>query len=329
VADALIKKYETRKLSLAEFETLATYLMHAGFHATLVDMVSRKLSDGSDIPWGHFAEAMMLSTHGQVSDEVKAALFQGAEENIALNSLARTYVLDEFRPELEIQRNIRKREIQDKAARRKKEWLDQVAILRSQNLLQEEERLLQTLMRFFPGDINIYNLRTNLRERMAQDYINKRTDRPRKEIFFPLFEPIDPESQKILSLIEESMVEALAQAQFLANDFAIAHMLWDNHEAALRLNEQAPDSAMKDWTRAEILLRGRHFLELLDELTILEKKYEEDPETVFAVHYLRAQALWGLEQKQLAIEILEGMVEARPHYRAAHSLLSEWKEDFV
>lgn len=329
VADALIKKYETRKLSLPEFEALATFLMHGGFHASLVDLITRKLEDGSKIPWGHYAEALILATRGNVDLKVKGALFQGAEESIALNSLARTFVLDDFRPELEIQRNMRKREVSEKAARKKKELLDQVAVLRSQNLLQEEDRVLQTLMRFYPGDLEIFHLRANLRERMAQEYINRRTERPRKEIFLPVFEPIDAESQKMLDAIEASMVEALVNAQFLANDFAIAQMLWENHDAALRLVDQGPDSAVKDWTKADLLLRGRRFLELLDELIVLEKKYEEDPETVFSAQYLRAQALWGLEQKQLAIEILEGMVEARPQYRAAHSLLTEWKEDFL
>ncbi len=329
VADHLIKKYESKKLKIDEFEAIATFLMHGGFHASLVDLVSRKLEDGSLIPWGHFAEALFLSAQKDIPLKVKDAIFQGAEETLALPRLARTYFMDDFRPELEIQRGLRKRELTEKAKRRRQELLEQLAVMRSQNLFQEEDKLIQTLMRIHPGDMEIYQLRVDLRERMAQDYINKRSSRPRKEIFFPVFEPIDDETMKLLNAIEESMIEALVGAQFLAPDFAIAHMIWDNHEAALRLIDQAPESAVKDWTKAEILLRSRRFLELLDELVVLEAKYESDPETVFAAHYLRAQALWGLEQKKLAIEILEGMVEARPHYRAAHSLLTEWKEDFL
>ncbi len=329
VADHLIKKYEYRKLSLSEFETLATFLMHGGFHATLVDMITRKLEDGSEIPWGHYAEAMALSAKKEINLEIKGALFQGAEESLALQALARTFVLDDFRPELEIQRNMRRREIAEQAAKRKKELLEQLNLCRSQNLFQEEEQIIQTLMRINPGDRVIIELRSDLRQRMAQEYINKRSANPRREIFFPVFEPIDPETQKLLQEIEASMIEALVQGQLLANDFAIAHMIWDNHDAALRLIERAPDSPLKDWTRAEILLRSRRFIELLDELLVLEKKYDDDPETIFSAHYLRAQALWGLEQKRLAIEILEGMVEARPQYRAAHSLLTEWKEDFL
>jgi hypothetical protein len=329
VADYIIKKYEPRKLSHSEFEAIATFLMHGGFHASLADMITRKLNDGSEIPWGHYAEAVFLAAKKEVGLNVKSSLFQGAEETFALKSLARSYVLDEFRPELEIQRNMRRRELAEKAVKRKKEMLDQLAVLRSQSLFQEEDKMIETLMRINPGDMEIYQLRVELRDRMAQDYINKRIDRPRREIFFPVFEPIDADTQKILDAIEASMHEALTYAQFMASDFAIAQMLWDNHEAALRLIEKAPESTVKDWTRVEILLRSRRFLELLDDLLVLEKKYEADPETVFAAHYLRAQALWGLEQKKLAIEILEGMVVARPHYRAAHSLLTEWKEDFL
>ncbi|MEZ0393054.1 MAG: hypothetical protein ACAH59_12610 [Pseudobdellovibrionaceae bacterium] len=327
-ADALIKKYEKEKLSLSEFEALSTYLLHCGFAGTLSDFISRKLSDGSKIPWGHFAEAIFLSIE-TVSNEIKKALIEGADEKRRMGHLARSHVLDHFDEELIHQRQLRRKKFVEKAERKKKELLSQLEVFRSQGLRKEEDQTLQKLSNLFPGDMKVYQLQMEHRERLAQDYIAKRPDKPRKEIFFPLFEKKDPEEEKILFEIEKSMHEALQSAQSLASDFALAMMIWDFDEGALRLLEKAPESPERDWLKAEVLLRSRRFLELLDELVVLEAKYSEDAETVFAVYYLRAQALWGLEQKKLAIEILEGMIEARPAYRAATSLLREWKEDFL
>lgn len=327
-ADALLKKYEDKKLSLSQFESIATFLLHCGFAATLTDFMIRKLDDGSKIPWGHFAEALFLST-SSVSDEIKRALVEGADDRKGISELARSHYLDSFDEEMIHQRVLRRKRFTEKAAEKKQELIEQLEMLKSQGLRGEEDKAIQKLEKLFPNDNDVHDLRMSLRERLAQDYIAKRPAKPRKEIFFPLFEERDPEEEKTLQEIEKSMQEALKGAQYLAPDFALAQMIWDNPEAALRLLENAPDTPEKDWLKAEVLLRGRRFAELLEELLYLEKKYSHDAETVFAVYYFRAQALWGLEQKQLAIEILEGMVEARPSYRAATSLLREWKEDFV
>jgi len=327
-ADELIKKYENEKLSLSEFEAIAIFLLHCGFAASLTDFIIRKLDDGSKIPWGHFAEALFLSSE-QVNEEIKRAVIEGADENKGMPQLSRSQTLDDFDEELAHQRELRRKKFIERAQKKRKEFEDQIEILKSQGLKGEEDKVIQQLEKLFPGDMDVHHMRLSLRERLAQEYIAKRPRKPRKEIFFPLFEKKDPEEEKILQEIENAMHEALRSGQSLASDFAQAHMIWDNHEAALRLLENAPETPERDWLKAEILLRGRRFAELLNELLVLENKYSDDAETVFAVYYLRAQALWGLEQRQLAIEILEGMIEARPSYRAATSLLREWKEDFV
>jgi hypothetical protein len=133
-------------------------------------------------------------------------------------------------------------------------------------------------------------------------------------------------------LLKDPSEEAVA----LAVDFAVSQLMWDNEDGAIHLLDQVLERLKKnhsketvptDWLRAEILLRGRKFVSLLDHLTWLETAYADDPETVFSVQYLRAQALWGLNQKFVAIEIIEGLLQARPDYRTAHALLDQWKEE--
>ena len=58
----------------------------------------------------------------------------------------------------------------------------------------------------------------------------------------------------------------------------------------------------------------------------LEIKYVDDPETTFAVAYLRAQCLRELGQEAAALETLRSLVRVRPNYRSAHALILEWAD---
>ncbi len=327
-ADALIKKYENKKLKLSDFESLATFLLYSGFYATLTDLILRKLDDGSQIPWGHFADALLLSSD-HVPLDVQKAVLAGARVQRALDHLSRSHSLDELSSELVQQRMLRRQRLKEKIFQKRSELLKELEVLRSQGLKAEEEKVIQRLEKMFPGNADIYKLRVDLRERMAQDFMHKQKQASKTNVLVPAFEVRDSEEEQILVEIEKAMQEALLNSQALAADFALAQLFWENPDSALRILENSSPDEQTDWLRAEVLLRARRFVELLEFLVELEQKYSADAETIFAVHYLRAQALWGLQEKSGAIEILEGMTAARPHYRAAMSLLREWKQDMA
>lgn len=331
-ADALIKKYENEKLSLSEFETIATFLLHSGFCATLTDLIVRKLGDQSKTPWGHFAEALFLSS-ALIEPEVKKAILEGAEEDHALALLSRSRHLDHFEEEIPRQRGLRQQNFKEKSKLQRQDLLQELDVMRSQGLHAEEDKLIEKMNRLFPNDSEILKLRTALKERLALDFIAKRP-RPKHQVFIPQHEPKDAATQEALDQIEKEMTAILEREpelkSWLANDFALAMIVWENFESALRLLAMNTETHYEtDWLRAEALLGGRRHAELLNHLTFLETAYSQDPDNIYAVHYLRAQALWGLNQKMMAIEILEGMIVSRPQYRSASALLDQWKDDFL
>lgn len=329
-ADALIKKYEKQKLSLSEFETISSFLLHARFYGTLTHFILRKLDDPSKIPWGHFLEALSRTVPA-IDTNLQQALIEGAEEDRALTHLARSHALDRENPELPRQRTLRRSAFQERHRMKRQEILQELEVLKSQGLYSDEEKALTKLSQLFPEDTEVLTLKTALRERLALDIIAKRPS-SQATTYIPAREEKDPETTAILKKIENSMHNFLDQEkkdkESMARNFAIAHMLWENEDAAVsfldRIQNQTPAD---DWLRAELLLRGRRFLELLDLLVNLQQKYATDPEVVFSSNYLKAQALWGLNQRSQAIEILEGLMQARPQYRSAHALLDEWREE--
>lgn len=326
-ADALIKKYENEKLNLAEFEALSTFLLHAGFCATLTDLIVRKLDDKSIIPWGHFAEALCLSSD-QIETEIKAAMVEGAEESHLLSHLARSHSLDHFEEELVRQRSLRLESFVEKNKLQKQELFQQLDLLRSQNLHQEEEKLLSRMTKLFPHDPAIPEAQRALKQKAALEYVAKKTPVSNHKPVIYYHEKRNPEDQLILDQIEEAMQREINNSANpdQAQDFAIAHFIFENWEATRRLLSTTEPFLSADWLKAEALLESRHFVDLLNHLNWIEMAYSEDAEITFAVLYMKAQALWGLEQKFIAIEIMESLVQVRPQYRAAHALLDEWKE---
>jgi hypothetical protein len=340
-ADALLKKYENEKLSAAEFEALATFFLKAGFAATLTDFILRKLDQPQSIPWGHFVEALFQSS-AAIEPEIKQALIEGAESQRQLSHLARSRHLDHYEEEVPRQRLLRRQNFKEQYEKLSEDYFHQLEVLRSQQLYQDEEKLLQKMRQFFPQDSRLDKAVRELRERRALDFMSKQAPKDQRELPVFYHEPRDPEIQQMLDEVERGMNEILAEENentfSLAVDFAVAQLMWENEESAIRLLDQVLARLQKstssnvvstDWLRAEILLRGRKFVSLLDHLTWLESTYGNDPETVFSVQYLRAQALWGLNQKFTAIESIEGLLQARPDYRTAHALLDAWKEDLA
>ncbi len=330
-ADCLLKKYENEKLNLSAFEALAIFLLHSGLFATLTDFILRKLDDGSKIPWAHFSEGLFLSAQS-IEPEINEALIEGAEENFSLSHLSRTHFLDAFDSEIAKQRFARKEKFQARHQERKQQLLQEIELFRVENLTDEQDKRIRELEKRYPEALETQQLKRSMRENLAQQYLARPTKLPQdsKGNFTRISElpALKTEEEKnLLFSISQTMAEHLKGGDGLANDFAVAQLTWDNEDAALELLENVPSNPDRSWIKADLLLRARRFAELLEHVQILEQELKADPETLFSAHYLKAQALWGLAQKGSAIQILEEMVEARPDYRSAQSLLNQWKAD--
>jgi hypothetical protein len=325
-ADALSKKYQKRKVSIQEFETISAFFLNCGFWASLVNFILRKLENKSLISWGHFCEALFKASP-LIETEIKQAIIDGAESENALSELSRSRSMDHFDERLVQLRQQREQVTFESDEDRKIELLQNLEIVQSQGLRDAEGKVLEQLMELAPGDPNILELRRQYQQRLAKDMI---TERPlpekKKEVELDFHVQKDPETQSLLDQIEASMKHKLKKNPQLCPDFALAHLQFENQDAAIRLLNLVPADSEIDWLKAEAFLKGRRLVELLEHLSYMESSYSIDPDTTFAVNYFRAQALWGLAQKQEALDIMEKLVAARPHYRAAHALLDEWKE---
>jgi hypothetical protein len=93
---------------------------------------------------------------------------------------------------------------------------------------------------------------------------------------------------------------------------------------ALTILNLAPSSPERDWMTLDLLIECRRFVECLVSVDQVEIAHCHDPETTFGAAYIRARALHGLGQDAQAIEILQSIVNIRPNYRSARTLMHEW-----
>lgn len=326
-ASTLIKKYESQSLTLHQIELISIFCLHAGLPAMLLELITKQIAIGSEIPWGHVAEALALSLD-KLPTSLSDAVLEGAREQGMTWHLARSRAFDEADATLPKERGKRRRALQEEIQQIKRDLLLQVDMFRSQELEAEEGRTLEKLMHMFPRDPQIREQYMEYRARKALMLLEAKSSQPREPNFQDLEPAADPETAKGLGIIADAMMGiwgASDNESQLGYDFAVAHWMWENPEGSLRFLPYDTYLEPAVWMRAESLLRTRRFIELLAELVEIEKAWAANPDTTFGVAYLRAQALWGLGRKFEAIEILEGIATVNPGFRSSEALLAVWK----
>ncbi len=325
VGSRLISSIESSpdNFTLDNINSLSRFLLRAGLAALLIEFVLRHIENESiPIPWPYFLEALS-DFSSELDEKVVRALIEGIEEDNAQMEAARSLALRQQIQTLDEWRNNRKYHIHKDYLNSKKNLLDQLITLRTQQLYEQEKSLLQRLQKLYPGDQDIRREVNDHKQRHALEILSRRTPRGRT-VKMEELSPRDPDVENALQALLQSMHEHAEQIPELAFDFSIAAFMLEAYEDALSLLSFSPETDSLIWLRLEIMLKNRHFVELLTELARVEVVFSHDPETFFATAYLRAQALWGLGQKHSAIEVMEGLLAARPQYRAASALLSIW-----
>lgn len=313
----------TEQQTAENINAVARFFLHARHPLRLIDFVLRHIDNPSfPVPWPYFLEALG-AVSDDLDDKIVQALLEGIEENHTEAEAGRSQAMSDVIPELREWQRDRKYKIHKDYLNNKKLLLEQLITWRTQQLLEQEKNLLQRLQKLYPGDMEIRREAEEYKQRNALEVLQRRSPKSRTLTFDDLNSK-DPEVEAALAALLQSLQEQAQQHPDMAFDFAIVAFMLESYDASLELLSHCQESRALTWFRLEVLLKCRRFVELLNEISQVELTLAHEPETFFATAYLRAQALWGLGQKHSAIEVLEGVLVARPHYRAASALLSIW-----
>ena len=325
IADKLLNliESETESLTSENISAVFRFLLNVNLPSKIVQFSISYLENSTvPIPWPFFIEALDSIKRSLDADTIKA-LNEGIAEQKAELEASRSQKLDDVLLGIRDWRSQRRLKIQQDYLNRKRELLDELITLRMQRLVEEEKKLLKKLQKLYPGDPEVQKELDEHRQRYALEILHKRAPKSRIPRFDDL-NTMDIDVEKIRKNLLSSIKQTALKNPEITVDLSIAAFMIDSYEEALELIEHCENTPPVLWLRAEILLRHRKYLELLGEITRIELHFSSDPETFFATAYYRAQALWGLGQKDTAKEVLEALINSRPHYRAATALLNIW-----
>ncbi len=370
VADQLLQKVEANP-ALFKPNILAEviiFLFNGGFYSTAVSFIARYMDrEDFEVPWAHLLEALGLSLDSSVllDSELHDFLLLGVRDTNSDEIARKSQLATRLLPELKLtdvsNAERRRMYLQEQVDTKKKEMIEEIRSLRTQNLFEAEKNLIIRMQRMFPNDPEALKQVRTHQELHALEILSRKTpnyggkskslevikSQIEREIIkiderwaaSERHQGSEEESNSRLTFSEESrkeMIENVYRGMMdhllkevtdqTVFDYVMGMIFLEAYDEASNLLSRAKDSPRKKWLRMDLLLVRRQFVDLLDELTRMEVEFSSDPETFFATAYLRAQAFWGLGQKGMAIEVMENLLLARPQYRTASTLLAQWRE---
>ncbi|MGE0631845.1 MAG: hypothetical protein AB7O96_05530 [Pseudobdellovibrionaceae bacterium] len=321
--DQIIRSAESKDISEFDLNSLATFLLNRGMYVPLFRLCLTRMEKKRAVPWAQLAEA---ASHVDLITQFefrKSLLECAVKEDRKWHLLLSNDFLDQeelLRPDATLER----RKFHEEYEKAKFTLGNQMQFFFTQHMLEQERKLLNKFEKLYPGDREIAEQKKAFIERNARDVLSKKnTSIP----FVVPFEtnPLSATETAATSQIYQASEEHLVETPEYAIDFAVLFEMMDDYDHAFAALRFALPSLSQKWLECELLLLSRRYLEALELIRSIEAELAADPETVYACAYLRAQSLWGLGERSVAIEILEGLVVSRPQYRSAASLLQIWR----
>jgi tetratricopeptide (TPR) repeat protein len=333
ICSEVLAKYEKSDvISPFEAESISHFLLSAGRIDLLFKFYLKGLRKNSlgAFPWGHFAEAvkkMEVELPDLVISLIEMGLEAQPDEASAFKSPSVVAAIPKLNNRIQdLRKNYELEKLQLKS-----KLMTQLNHNRLYQQSEQEEQTLHQLIKIFPTDIDVKLLHQAHLEKKA-DEILARVKRP---MGLPptgarrLFEDDHPEAQEFTGELKRVLYLLSDKLQTEAPDqiynLAVLAMQFELYDISLELIDAAPRTTASEWLKAEMLFESGRYLELLKHIENIETHANQTAEATYGGIYLKAQAYFGLGQRDIAIRLLESLSDKAPNYRSTQALLHEWK----
>ncbi len=327
----IISKYEKSDvLSPSEVESISHFLTTAGridllFKFYLKCLIKDSLSD---FPWGSFIQAY-IENEPKLSTTLIDIIDQFFEKIKNFENAAKSPTLVNSVPAVSDYLANKKSEFEATQLRLKSKLITQLNHNRLYQLADQEEQTLQQLVKIFPDDNDVKLLHQAHLEKKADDILARIRAPAANRYSKKVVESVPKDTEVFIS-------ELTGHINNLANrlkteqpdqiyNLAMLALQFGLYDLSLELINKAPRTFASEWLKAEILFESSRYLDLLKHIESLERNMTYTPESTYGAIYLKAQAYYGLGQKQTAIQILETLSAKVPYYRSTEALIHEWK----
>lgn len=196
---------------------------------------------------------------------------------------------------------------------------------RNNRMIEQEKETLKEIIRLFPDDPEAQKELEGFKEKWARELINKQQIPNKIEKFLKQASEGNTDEQTLIKSMVNAIIERAGKQPQDAYNLSLALFFMELYEAATRSIKYAPAGLNTDWFFIELLFLQGHYVECLNQVDYIVGRYQDDPESIFASTYTKAQCYKKLGQNHMALKYIKSLLDVRPNYRAAQSLLSQWQ----
>jgi hypothetical protein len=331
ICSEIISKYEKSDvISPSELESISHFLTLAGRIDLLFSFYLKCLRKESigGFPWGSFAEAAKAFDHN-VLDELADIIEASLNDKKNYENAVKSEALQNAVPSLASQVMNLKSDFQNERLQVKTKLISQLNHNRLYQLTEQEEQTLQQLVKLFPQDTEVKLLHQAHLEKKADEILIRARVPVTRRYTKKVIEAPNPETEQFIEKMETNLLELAHKLQVESPDqiynLTLLALQLNLYDLSLQLVEMAPKTFASEWLKAEILFESERFLDLLKHIEMIEATMATTPEATYGALYLKAQAYYGLGQKDMAISLLETLSSKVTSYRSTEALIHEWK----
>lgn len=299
------------------------FFFNSGFHQELLSLIAELLERRAQVPWDLLIEVLGQSDL-VVSRSIKQGIEKGLRRQEAEKMIWATKALDEEFPEFEDYRVSLWESFKSAAEQRKAELLEKFEFLTNQRLDNEARQVLRILISNYPEDTNIKGLSAHFEEGRAREVLNEFIQSAEETITrTPSF---TPQELEFLGSLRSAAKELVKKHSAHRVDVCLFFLFIDDYESALEIMDLERNLNFSEaWLKAELLRYARRFLEALEQVDEIASRFHNDPDTLMATIYFRAEIFGEMGKYSKAIELLESIAKVRPQYRSTSHLLQSFK----
>ncbi len=309
----------------SDLESLSQFLYNSGSHKKSLELSRELLKDHKPIAWT-FILPLVIKSKVKINKSEANTLYHTWLKDYAKKhpSIFSCQRWAEYSLEFSNHLNIYLENLKERNTSEDDKLLESLDFLKAQGLIDEESKVIQTLLAKDPKNKKYKDLQQSIKERRAIKVVTdqkmalykNRVSDTKKSHFIPENTDLKQRWSKVIQKLSQKKEEQTKNLSLF-----LYFLGWP--DAAINLLTTKLKDLSDYWFYLDWLMETGQYTKSLDLINQLLNQMK-DAESVFPLIYTKSQTLYYLGKKEEAIEHLNSILQVKPDYKNAQSLLEKW-----
>ena len=299
----------------------ARALYNLNLHESLFNFSLDQILQNKPAPWAFVIKVLLendISIPSSVESILFASLKTDPEKKYYLSCLDWTHA--DFQDFLQAYLNNTYTHNQKEI----KQLLEQIAFLKTKNLIEEQSKVIDILLQKQPSNPYYIELKRDLDVQQALKRVEKEKAGKKATSSIATEPSSDAHSENFGHSLKQACLAWIDKQEADEKSLAVFAYNLGYVQEALTILEKNNKNLEHFWFYLDWLMESRQYVNALDISDKLSQKIKDNPELLFSLTYIKAQAFYKLGDKKQACSFMQDIVRTRPNYRDAQKLLKTW-----